>query len=513
MENFNLLIQKILPVWVWIFFISVLAGAIYAAQLLGFGILNDTLLNPVTTRSLHITLMLYGPIMLGLSLLPFALFAKDNLNLDEAAKYLKKYFFLWHLFLFMAGVSLLLGAQRGLAFYDFAYELNFILASSGIFYIIAIFKTIKQYKVQPAWVKISKAILFAAPIALIILMNPVIGQVEATISGPHGDNTLGMSFTLIPLFYLMIKLHSKEELNPRFHIFWIIPLVGYIASVAHRIFIGELSYNQEWFFQWLTFFYAPLLYIWYKDAKLDIKNYPYLIISIWAFLFVMIEGNILFIPELRWLFHRNDLIVAHAHVAIGLGIFFMSLSILSYFYKFPKKLIHAWSYIIGLIFISLSISGFAQAGFMDISIDGFWWARLLAGVLALSVILYYIYKALSIKKPNLLQLYHLNGFASDGLGAVVLILFAPQIFEFLGFNFSPHYYLVFGFMGFVGILHLIGVNKESHFLAEMTSYARIITGTIFFSLFYIASLDALALLVGFYDLSYALLYMLWIKNR
>jgi hypothetical protein len=451
--------------------------------------------------------------MLGLSLLPFALFSKDGLNLDEAAKHLKNYFFLWHLFLFMAAVSLLLGAQRGLAFYDFAYELNFILASSGIFYIIAIFKTIKQYKIQPVWVKVSKAILFAAPVALVILMNPDIGQVEATISGPHGDNTLGMSFTLIPLFYLMIKLHSKEELNPRFHILWIIPLVGYIASVAHRIFIGELSYNQEWFFQWLTFFYAPLLYIWYKDAKLDIKTYPYLIISIYAFLFVMIEGNILFIPELRWLFHRNDLVVAHAHVAIGLGIFFMSLSIISYFYKFPKKLIHAWSYIIALIFLSLSISGFVQAGFMDADIESFWWIRLSAGVLALGVILYYIYKALSIKKPNLLELYHLNGFASDGLGAIVLILFAPQLFEFLGFNFSPHYYLVFGFMGFVGILHLIGTTKHSHFLAEMTSYARIITGTIFFSLFYISSLDALALLVGFYDLSYALLYMLWIKNR
>ncbi|MGC6733079.1 hypothetical protein ACP0F4_25810, partial [Escherichia coli] len=42
-----------------------------------------------------------------------------------------------------------------------------------------------------------------------------------------------------------------------------------------------------------------------------------------AFLFVDIEGNILFIPEIRWLFHRNDLIVAHAHVAMGIGVFFM----------------------------------------------------------------------------------------------------------------------------------------------------------------------------------------------
>jgi hypothetical protein len=513
MENFNTLIQKTVPIWAWIFFTSVLVGAIYAAQLLGFSLFLDTLLNPLTTRSLHITLMLYGPIMLGLSLLPFALFAKDSLNLDAATKHLKNYFFLWHLFLFMAGVSILIGAQRGLAFYDFAYELNFILAFSGIFYIIAIFKTIKQYKVQPTWVKVSKAVLFAAPIALIVLMNPVFGQVEATISGPHGDNTLGMSFTLIPLFYLLIKLHSKQELTPRFHILWIIPLVGYIASVAHRIFIGELSYNQEWFFQWLTFFYAPLLYVWYKDAKLSIKTNPYLIISIYAFLFVMIEGNILFIPEIRWLFHRNDLIVAHAHVAVGLGIFFMSLSIINYFYTLPKKLMHSWTYVIALIFFALSISGFIQAGIIDADITPFWWIRLVAGVFTLGAILYFIYKKLSLKKPNLLQLYHLNGFFSDGLGAIVLILFAPQLFNLLGFAFTPHYYLVFGFMCFVGFLHLVGVSKHSEFLAQMTSYARIITGTMFLSLYYISSLDALAVLVGFYDIAYALVYMLWIRNR
>ncbi|MCW8839177.1 MAG: hypothetical protein OQK11_10790, partial [Thiovulaceae bacterium] len=200
-------------------------------------------------------------------------------------------------------------------------------------------------------------------------------------------------------------------------------------------------------------------------------------------------------------------------VAIGLGIFFMSLSILSYFYKLPKKLIHAWSYVIALIFFPLTISGFVQAGFLDANIEIFWWLRLLGGLLALGVILYYLYKALCIKKPKLLELYHLNGFASDGLGAIILILFAPQLFEFLGFHFTPHYYLVFGFMGFVGLLHLIGVNKHSSFLAEMTSYARIITGTIFFSLYYVSSLDALALLVGFYDISYALIYLLWIKQR
>ena len=42
--------------------------------------------------------------------------------------------------------------------------------------------------------------------------------------------------------------------------------------------------------------------------------------------FHLISGNILFIPEIRWLFHRNDLIVAHAHVAMGIAVFFMVIS-------------------------------------------------------------------------------------------------------------------------------------------------------------------------------------------
>ncbi|QOY54571.1 hypothetical protein HUE87_12025 [Candidatus Sulfurimonas marisnigri] len=66
MENFNKLIHSVVPVWAFIFLASVLVGAIYAAQIVGFSLLDDTLLNAATTRSLHITLMLYGPIILGL---------------------------------------------------------------------------------------------------------------------------------------------------------------------------------------------------------------------------------------------------------------------------------------------------------------------------------------------------------------------------------------------------------------------------------------------------------------
>lgn len=512
MERFYKLVYSVIPLWAGILFTSIAVGTLYAAQLLGFTFLDDTLLSPVRTRSLHITLMLYGPVMLALSLLPFALFAKDRLDLEPAVVPLRNYFLLWHLFLFMMVVSISLGTQRGLPFYDFAYELNFLLAASGIFYIIAVFEIIKQYAQPPLWVQVSKTLLFIAPISLLVLMNPSFGQVEKTLSGPHGDNTLGMSFTIIPLFYLLIKLHAKENFKAAWHIFWILPLAAYALSVAIRIFRGELSYSEEWVFQWMTFAYAPLLLKWCKDAKITFSQKPYLLVSVWSFLFVMIEGNILFIPELRWLFHRNDLIVAHAHIAIGLGIFFMSLSVLNYFYKLPKYFAHFWLIVIAVMFFSLSLAGFVEAELLEIEVIELWWLRLISGILALAGLAYFILQKIEYKRPTLLQLYHLSGFASDGLGALVLILFGANLFSLLGFHFDMHYYLVFGFMGFVGILHLVALYRDAHFLAQMTSIARLITGSIFLSLFYAGSMDALGLLVGSYDIAYALLYLLFRKR-
>jgi hypothetical protein len=307
----------------------------------------------------------------------------------------------------------------------------------------------------------------------------------------------------------MIKLHAKEKFIAKWHIFWIVPLAGYALSVATRIFRGELSYGEEWVYQWLTFAYAPLLVKWCRDAKLTIKDTPYLIISIWAFLFVMVQGNILFIPEIRWPFHRNDLVVAHAHVAIGLGIFFMSLSVLKYFYKLDEKFINFWLLVMGIIFVSLTLAGFDEAGVFVVDVISMWWIRLFGGILAVAGIGYFIFKKMKISKPSLLGLYHINGFVSDGLGALLLFLSAPLLFEFLGFYFTPYYYLVFGFMGFVGILHFAGATKEGHLFAYFTSIARLITGTIFLSLFYIGTIDTLGLLVGVYDISYALLYLIF----
>jgi len=141
-----------------------------------------------------------------------------------------------------------------------------------------------------------------------------------------------------------------------------------------------------------------------------------------------------------------------------------------------------------------------------------WWIRFIAGVLALSGLIYYITQKIVYKRLSWLQLYHLSGFASDGLGALLLFIAAPALFGLVGFDFQPQYYLVFGFMGFVGIIHLIGIRKKSHFLAWLTSLARLITGTLFFSLFYIGSIDMLGVLVGTYDIAYALLYLLFIHR-
>lgn len=508
MVGFYRLINEVVPVWAFIFLGSVFAGVVYAAQMLGFSLLDDTLLNAHTARSLHITLMLYGPVMLALSLLPFALFAKDSLELEEAVKSLRLYFLFWHLFLFTTVVSISLGVQRGLPFYDFAYELNFILAASGIFYIKAVFAAIKHYKVVPLWVKVSKLLLFASPVALLVLMNPTYGQVGKTLIGPHGDNTLGMSFTLIPIFYLLIKLHAKEEFAPKWHILWIVPLLAYALSVATRIFRGDLSYGEEWVYQWMTFTYAPLLIKWCKDAKLTLKETPYLVISIWVFIFVMIQGNILFIPEIRWPFHKNDLVIAHAHAAIGIGIFFMALSVLKYLYSLPRGFMKFWLYTMGAIFVSLSIAGFDEAGIFESDVILMWQIRLVAGAAAVAGIGYFIYKSIPEIELPFLRLYHIGGFLSDGIGALILFVSAPVIFGYLGFAFSPYYYPIFGFMGFVGILHLMGVFKEAHLFAYTTSLARFITGSIFLSLFYTGNIDILGLLVGIYDISYALAYFI-----
>lgn len=262
----------------WLMF-GLMAGLIYALEMVGLDG-SMTLLSPERARSLHISQMLYGFFPLILSLLPFALFEKEGVLTSHAITHLRRYFVLWNVFLLFMSVSLLFGNIRGLPFYDFPYQLNFILAFSGIFYLLALIDALRRYEKRPLWVNISLVAVIAAPIALIVLMNPQYGQVEQTLVGPHGDNTLGMSFALIPIYYLMIKLNAVRSFVPQWKLLWIIPLAGYIVSLIIRNFFHSLSYNEEWFFQYLTLLYLPLLWSWLRDAGVSFRTNPYLILSI-----------------------------------------------------------------------------------------------------------------------------------------------------------------------------------------------------------------------------------------
>ena len=518
---FDKFITKNFKISLIFLYLGMFFGIVYSINLLGYSLDSNTLFAP-NMRSLHISLMLYGFVPVMLSYLPFLLINKEVGSSKEGIYYLNLYTIFWNIFLVFMISSLLFGNTRGLAFYDFPYELNFILAFAGLFYIIALYKFIKLYKVTPLWIKVCLRLVIIAPIALIILMNPIIGQVEKTVSGPHGDNTLGMSLALIPIYYLIIKLLSQNEFKARWNIFWIIPLIGYASSVIHRSFIGALSYEQEWFFQYLTLLYIPLLYRWYKDA--DIEKYAKLalLISIAAFLFVDIEGNILFIPEIRWLFHRNDLIVAHAHVAMGIGVFFM---VICMYVKYIKELRNStfyYFYLAGIIsiFLVLSISGFTQAGFNTPKTENMWLLRTIFGVVTFASIIAFInLNVLNIKtlsKYTNLQKYNFISFLSDGLGGLFLILFGQIIYNFLGFYFDEKYiYIIFYFVTTTGLLHLFAFifTKHEKILTQLTALIRVFVSSVFFALFMSKALGYEALLICVVDIAFATTYFILFHRK
>jgi len=495
----------------FIFFIMALFfGFFYSLNLLGYGV---DLLNPVYALSLHISLMLYGFPSLMLSMLPFALFDKDGLEDEKGLRYLNLYFVVWYIFLLFMIMSLLFGNQRGLVFYDYPYELNFLLAFSGLFFLLSILRYIRHYEVKPLWVKVSLGAVILAPFLLVLLMNPEYGQVENMAMGPHGDNTLGMSFALLVLYYLIIKLHSKGEFKPRFHWMWIVPLGFYVLSVLYRMVIGNLSYNQEWFLQWLTFLYIPILYFWFRDVGLSIRENIFLYISILAFLFVDIEGNILFIPEIRELFHRNDLVVGHAHIAVGIAMLFSSFAVVKNYFSIKNSMVILWASMLILMASALTLSGFGQAGFLPIETQTMWILRSFYGFLLLSLVLFYYLSQLKIRSFSKLELYHLGGFMADGLGAVFLLLFAAPAYKLLGVEYTVGYQsVVYGFMFAVGLMHLMGYLKKEWAtpMAIATATSRVMVAAIFFALYTAGTLDWIALGVSGYDLAYALIYILFL---
>ena len=489
--------------------LALFSGLVFAGALVSVPF-ADTILPPLQARSLHISLMLYGFVPLLLSFLPFALFEKDNTLTPDALKYLNIYFLLWNLFLIAMSVSTVLGNLRGLPFYDFPYELNFILVAAGMFYFAAILSSVKQYKKMPVWVKVSFAVVIIAPILLVVLMNPTYGQVEKTLIGPHGDNTLGMSLALIPLFYLLIKLYAKNTFVPRYHIFWIIPLVGYLSSLVIRNFFQTLSYEQEWFFQYLTLLYLPLLLLWKKDAELTLKKAPFLLLSIWTFILVDIEGNVLFIPAIRTLMHRNDLVIAHAHLAMGISVAFMSMSIAQY--VLPKlikaKDAYRWFVLMVGIALVLSIAGLIEGKVVDGNVTFWLFLRFVLG-LAFIVAIVLITRRFILKETYTSeQLYHSVGFLSDFGGGVALVLFYPFIFSFLGIEeHSSYLYVIFVFMMGTGILHWKALASSNKGFGSLSATIRMMISGVFLALTLAGMIHPLLgwMIVGF-DASMALIY-------
>jgi hypothetical protein len=495
--------------------LGLFAGLVYAVEMLGLDG-SMTLLSPERARSLHISQMLYGFFPLMLSLLPFALFEKDGVLSEKALRYLHRYFVVWNLFLLFMSMALLFGNIRGLPFYDFPYQLNFLLAFSGAFYLLALVDALRRYERRPVWVNVSLFVVIAAPIALVVLMNPNYGQVEQTLVGPHGDNTLGMSFTLMPIYYLLIKLAATQEFKPRWHWLWIVPLVGYVVSLFIRNFLHSLSYNEEWFFQYLTLLYVPLLWVWLRDARVSFKTNPYLILSIGAFLFVDIEGNFLFIPEIRELIHRNDLVVGHAHIAMGLGVAFMALSILHHLLPELFRRVYAviWTALMALMAIALTIAGIIEAGGLSGAIEPFLGVRALIGALLVAMVVWITYERIKFKLDSPLKLYHLSGFLSDAGGGVILILGGGILFGLLGFHFSGTYeYIVFAFMIGTGLVHWFGLHDNGQQMAALSATIRAVCASVFAALYMAGTLDGIALLVALYDISFALVYWLVLRGR
>lgn len=500
--------------FVWLI-LGLLSGLVYALEIVGLDG-SMTLLSPERARSLHISQMLYGFFPLMLSLLPFALFEKEGVLSESAIAHLRRYFVVWNLFLLFMSMAILFGNIRGLPFYDFPYQLNFLLAFSGLFYLLALLDALRRYEKRPLWVNVSLAAVIAAPIALVVLMNPQYGQVEQTLVGPHGDNTLGMSFTLIPIYYLLIKLVATEAFKPRWHWLWIVPLAGYALSLIIRNFFHNLSYNEEWFFQYLTLLYLPLLWVWLRDAGASFKTNPYLILSILAFVFVDVEGNFLFIPEIRELIHRNDLVVGHAHIAMGLGVAFMALAILHHLlpHLFRKAYAIGWSALMALMALLLTIAGIIEAGGLNGAIEPYLAGRAVIGALLVGGVVWITYERLKVAVDSSLKLYHLVGFLSDAGGGVILILGGAFLFPLLGFHFSGTYeYIVFAFMIGTGLAHWYGLHDNPHRFGELSASVRAVCASVFVALYMAGSLDAIALLVAFYDGIFALIYWLFLRDR
>jgi len=503
-----------LPINMAILALSVAVGFFVSVELLGL-IPDSQILQPLRLRSVHISLMLYGAIPLLLSFLPFLLIEKETGRLSSGIlHYLNLYTLSWYLFLVLMVLTLLLGDRRGLPFYDFDYRLNFLLALAGLFYIVALFKAVRRYERLPLWVRVSMGVTLLAPAALLLLMNPVNGPVTQTLKGPHGDNTLGMSFALLPIYYLAFKLLSRTPLRARWAIFWIVPLAGYLLTLLWRFFVGPLSYGGEWAAQWLTLLYIPLLWRWWRDADLSLAARWVLGISVAAFLLVDLEGNILFLPQLRWLFHRNDLVVGHAHLAMGLGVGFLALSLYAERIVRRASLLFVWLFAAGMAAMALvlSLAGVTEAGWKVGEVMFYWKLRTLFGGVVLLAFLLWIPRRIPEGWRGL-EWYNLLGFLGDGAGALALVFAGEWLYRQLGWPFELRdHWVIFAFMAGTAAVHFLALRyrESSQVLTQGTALIRLFTGGAFAALATAGVLGIEGWGIAAYDLGFAYFYFLFL---
>ena len=215
------------------------------------------------------------------------------------------------------------------------------------------------------------------------------------------------------------------------------------------------------------------------------------------------------------MFHRNDLIVAHAHMAMGIGVFFMVIAMFSKYIKDINKSIFYYTYLTGVlgIFIVLSISGFSQANIIDLDIFNLWVLRTIFGILTIFSLLTFITYT---KKLSTLKIYNLIGVLNDGLGGVFLILLASYLYPLVGFEFSGKYeYIVFAFVSMTGIIHLMALkyNEHSIILTKLTVIIRIFISALFYAIYSANILGVEALIISSFDIIFASIYLIYIKKE
>lgn len=180
-----------------------------------------------------------------------------------------------------------------------------------------------------------------------------------------------------------------------------------------------------------------------------------------------------------------------------------------------QKSIYLNSYIFALvgIFTVLSISGFTQAGFINIPSDKLWIARTAFGFFALIFIFAFIKIKANYSK---LELYNIAGVLSDGLGGVFLILLASFVYPIVGFTFSGIYeYVVFTFVSMTGIIHYMALKNPSSqvLLVNLSVIIRVFASSMFFALYSSGKLGFEALAICLFDLSFVFVYLIFFYKK